>query len=692
MNDLTPTDEVDINNADNVETLNSDVAVIVLLDDEVEVIQTMQQGPPGPPGPAGPASIVPGPPGATGPAGPRGNSVLYGSSDPLNAVGINGDFYINMTSNFMFGPKVSGVWPPGVSLIGPKGPKGDVGPQGPIGLQGPIGPKGADGTNGNTVLYGGADPTSQGVNGDFYINTFTNFIFGPKANGAWPGGVSLVGPKGDTGPQGQQGVQGPQGVKGDTGPQGAAGTATLLISDTPPQGAADGALWFESDTGLVYANYNDGTSTQWVIITPQPDLTQFVQKIGDVMTGDLQINKVAPALFLNKTGSPQSAAIFGQLGGLNRFTLELGNGNAESTGNAGSNCSILRYTDAGVFIDTPFAITRSNGTVSMPNNVVVGTLDCQAQATIRGSIYGSGGNLILKPGASGGPNPVVWLQDGAGNRSNFYFETTTGTTTITDIYSGASIQLLVGGGISINPKAGQPVSINGKLVGASGGYDVTGNSVVRGALTTTGACNAASMALTGGGITITAAGANVAGWALYDSGATLRSQFYFNPANNQVVWTNTNTGNNIVMSGDVAIAPRSGNNLILSPGSGFQTAGGPWNALSDARIKTVESDYERGLEAVLALHPVIYRYKGNDSFKEDELSMQAWAVDKSFVGFVAQEVEPVMPEMVKLMDGFIDGEAVHDLRSLDTGPLIYALVNSIKTLNARIAALEALNA
>ncbi|HAB99249.1 MAG TPA: hypothetical protein DCE71_05455 [Parachlamydiales bacterium] len=59
------------------------------------------------------------------------------------------------------------------------------------------GPKGDDGTNGKTVLNGTTDPTSLvGVDGDFYINTSTNFIFGPKASGSWPAGVSLVGPTG----------------------------------------------------------------------------------------------------------------------------------------------------------------------------------------------------------------------------------------------------------------------------------------------------------------------------------------------------------------------------------------------------------------------------------------------------------------------------------------------------------------
>lgn len=49
------------------------------------------------------------------------------------------------------------------------------------------------GPRGNSILAGDADPTgSVGVDGEFYINTTTLQIFGPKALGAWPPGIELV--------------------------------------------------------------------------------------------------------------------------------------------------------------------------------------------------------------------------------------------------------------------------------------------------------------------------------------------------------------------------------------------------------------------------------------------------------------------------------------------------------------------
>ncbi|WP_187434665.1 hypothetical protein [Bradyrhizobium cytisi] len=103
--------------------------MIVVLDNEVEVIQTFEQGPPGPQG-------IPGIQGPVGPNGEDGNTVLYGPNDPIFE-GVDGDFWINTTTHFIFGPKAAGVWPAGTSLVGPQGVAGPQGPQGP---QGPAGP------------------------------------------------------------------------------------------------------------------------------------------------------------------------------------------------------------------------------------------------------------------------------------------------------------------------------------------------------------------------------------------------------------------------------------------------------------------------------------------------------------------------------------------------------------------------
>jgi hypothetical protein len=155
--------------------------------------------------------------------GTDGNTVLYGTAAPTTE-GVNGDFYIRTTTNYIYGPKAGGVWPAGTSLVGPQGAAGADGADGADGAAG------ADGTDGNTVLYGTAAPTTEGVNGDFYIRTTTNYIYGPKAGGVWPAGTSLVGP------------QGPAGADGADGADGVDGSSAAVFVDQTPDNGTYGAL------------------------------------------------------------------------------------------------------------------------------------------------------------------------------------------------------------------------------------------------------------------------------------------------------------------------------------------------------------------------------------------------------------------------------------------------------------------
>lgn len=98
---------------------------------------------------------------------------------------------------------------------------------------GATGATGAAGANGNTIRYGTTAPASgTGADGDFFLNTATMTLYGPKAAGVWPAGVPLQGPQGV---QGVQGVQGPQGAQGVQGPQGPAGSITSATGIDIPQ-------------------------------------------------------------------------------------------------------------------------------------------------------------------------------------------------------------------------------------------------------------------------------------------------------------------------------------------------------------------------------------------------------------------------------------------------------------------------
>lgn len=130
---------------------------------------------------------------------------------------------------------------------------------GASGVDGDDGSPGADGADGRTILSGSAAPTTEGEDGDFYIRTTTNFIYGPKAGGAWPAGVSLVGPAGTNGTNGTDGADGTDGVGvpvgGTTGQLLAKNSATdydtewvdlqITVSATAPSSPVTNQLWVD---------------------------------------------------------------------------------------------------------------------------------------------------------------------------------------------------------------------------------------------------------------------------------------------------------------------------------------------------------------------------------------------------------------------------------------------------------------
>ena len=104
----------------------------------------------------------------------------------------------------------------------------------------------------NTILNGkGAPLASLGIDGDFYIDTRSLLIYGPKKLNKWPSSRNLQGPVGPTGADGKNGaegknatnaasVTGPAGAKGEKGDPGAPGAtgATGLAGAIGLQGPA----------------------------------------------------------------------------------------------------------------------------------------------------------------------------------------------------------------------------------------------------------------------------------------------------------------------------------------------------------------------------------------------------------------------------------------------------------------------
>ena len=164
---------------------------------------------------------------------------------------------------------------------------------------------------------------------------------------------------------------------------------TVIVSDTPPSSIIQGKLWWDSDSGDLFAYYDDGSSGQWIQvnianpvynwteITGKPTTfppsghihSEYVKDTGDTMTGNLTIAPPATlhaTLFLKSLGVTANAVV-GQTvnpntgAGSDRWAMFLGDTRAESGTAIGSDFQLRRYNNVGAVIDSPIIIARDTG-------------------------------------------------------------------------------------------------------------------------------------------------------------------------------------------------------------------------------------------------------------------------------------------------------------------------------------------
>jgi len=125
-------------------------------------------------------------------AEPKVTTLLNGNGAPPKGRGSVGDFYIDDRDHAIYGPKRETGWGRGTSLIGPAA-KGSTGSSGKDGT-GTAGPAGPAGPAGYSILHGAGPPAAGlGVDNDFYIDTSTTQLYGPREGGVWGSPVSLSG-------------------------------------------------------------------------------------------------------------------------------------------------------------------------------------------------------------------------------------------------------------------------------------------------------------------------------------------------------------------------------------------------------------------------------------------------------------------------------------------------------------------
>jgi hypothetical protein len=350
----------------------------------------------------------------------------------------------------------------------------------------------------------------------------------------------------------------------------------------------------------------------------------------------------------------------------------------ESGGNAGSNLVIQSFTDAGAYLASPMEIIRATGQVGFNYSVSVqGTFSAASTVSVGGALNVSG--LVNANAGANITGNVAAYGNVLGNTFNF------GWPAVTDFLANVSgnlryLQWASNWYDGWNAPGGPWIWVAAGTTIMS--LDGSGNLSPNGNISATGTIAATSVQANGGQVISKALGSANANLVMQDNTGAARGYCYWAPSTNAVSLLNVATNNSFQLdgSGNCVANPGGSGNFVVTVGNGLKPGGGSWGSSSDVRIKTVTGDYTSGLEAVLQLRPVTYVYKG-DYAKSGG--------GKQFVGLVADEAMKVLPEMVSLTKGAIDGVEVDDLKVLDTTSLVFALVNAVKELKAEIEALKA---
>lgn len=117
--------------------------------------------------------------------------------------------------------------------------------------------------------------------------------------------------------------------------------------------------------------------------------------------------------------------------------------------------------------------------------------------------------------------------------------------------------------------------------------------------------------------------------------------------------------------------------LQLSTNSAAKPTSNTWTISSDARIKKDIRPYTDGLDTILGINPVWYKYNGKGGFMAD---------GRENIGVIGQEIIQVAPYTINTYKAKLDptDQKETELLNFDSHALTFTLINSVKELNAKI--------
>ena len=158
-------------------------------------------------------------------------------------------------------------------------------------------------------------------------------------------------------------------------------------------------------------------------------------------------------------------------------------------------------------------------------------------------------------------------------------------------------------------------------------------------------------------------------------------------------------GSDSFITNNLGVGVTSSISHILHISGQGRSTSSAWATSSDERIKTNIQDLSLGLDTIMGLRPRLYDYnnmgmslgyKNPKSDPEDDDTPRT-----GNIGFVAQEVEAVLPQAVQTLaqetvnKGTASEQVLSNFKIIDSSPLVPILVKAVQEAVAKINALDA---
>jgi hypothetical protein len=418
--------------------------------------------------------------------------------------------------------------------------------------------------------------------------------------------------------------------------------------------AAEGGSNAGSDFGLT-AHNDAGAVIGTPLYIQRATGYSFFNGVGATMPGLAIPGALGNAIVsLNKAAATNANAINGFNNGVLRWQAALGNGTAEAGSNAGSDFTLAGFSDAGAGIGASLLIQRASGyaffngaAAAMP--VLPSTV---GNAVIALNKTAAGNSNALNAYTGGSPRWQVLPGNGAAESGS-----NAGSDFAFSAYADA------GGAL------GTPFYVQR----ATGYAFVNASGAAMPSLSIPGTIGHCSFSLNHSSVAGTLN--NILG---YNNGSLRWSV----TVGNGTAEGGSNAGSDFTINSSTDLGAGLATPLSIKRSTGVATfSAAIVNGPSDRTLKENIAPLEGALDKILALQGV--------SFNMIETP------EKREIGLIAQDVEPVVPEIVQEFQTYEPAEDGHKAAevklALDYPKLVAVLIEAVKTLAARVETLEAVS-